>query len=434
MDVFEGKKGIRAGVLIVAVGVCLMVAGAVQGQGVGHEADAGIWTAHVLETISLSEPLPSWGGMGGVSVDAQGYVYIANFGAEVWKIHEASGEVELLSDGLYGASGNMITTDGDLLQAEFDANRIRRIDRLGEVHTFADAGLSGPVGLSYGAGGDVFVANCLAGNIARIPAGGGAADVFIEDERFQCPNGITADRDGTLYVVNNTDTRVFSITTDGHVAELAHLPGVGHGHVVFARGALYVTQLWNHRIVRLELDGTFRSVAGDGRPGRMDGTEARSSIKHPNGLAVSRGGSTLYFNTVRGPMLLGTRADLELRRLRLPTPFRNFRSAWEEGGVEELKRVFEWYDGQLDEAPFVAHAQQAGFMFLQEDRVEPGLALYEWTAEAHGSHAPALSGYAQALAHYGDRARARQLYRRALELMPDDPSLRKQLEDLGGGG
>ena len=167
----------------------------------------------------------------------------------------------------------------------------------------------------------MYVANCLGGNIARVPAEGGPGEVFATHDGFACPNGITFDGDSVLYVVNNLDTRVFRVGPTGGVDEIAHLPGSGHGHVVWAQGGLYITQLWNHEVVRLDVDGSVTSVAGDGRAGHTDGPSDVSRVRHPNGLAATRGG-TLYFNTIRGPMMLGDRAELALRRIELPSPFR----------------------------------------------------------------------------------------------------------------
>src|SRR5215468_7188154 len=85
--------------------------------------------------------------VGGVTIDLIGNVYVADFGEDVWKI-SPEGQRQAFATGLYGASGNVIDHEGNLLQANFYADSIVRIDRAGQVAPFVREGLSGPVGLA----------------------------------------------------------------------------------------------------------------------------------------------------------------------------------------------------------------------------------------------------------------------------------------------
>ena len=83
-----------------------------------------------VETITLSESLPSLGRLGGVTVDAAGNIYVANFRATVWKV-TPDGTVSALSSSLLGSSGNAIDREGRLLQASFVDGRIVRFEAPG---------------------------------------------------------------------------------------------------------------------------------------------------------------------------------------------------------------------------------------------------------------------------------------------------------------
>ncbi len=48
-----------------------------------------------VETLELQQPIPSWGRLGGLSVDQLGFLYISNFGESVWRV-KPDGEVTLL--------------------------------------------------------------------------------------------------------------------------------------------------------------------------------------------------------------------------------------------------------------------------------------------------------------------------------------------------
>jgi DNA-binding beta-propeller fold protein YncE len=101
--------------------------------------------------------------VGGVSADMVGDLYVADFGETVWKI-SLEGERRVFATGLYGASGNAIDNEGNLLQANFYGDSLTRIDRKGEAKPFA-SGLRGPVGVTIDRRtGEVYVANCR-GNI-----------------------------------------------------------------------------------------------------------------------------------------------------------------------------------------------------------------------------------------------------------------------------
>ena len=92
----------------------------------------------LVSTLHTSEPLWSAERLGGLSVDANGAVYVANFGATVWRV-DADGRVTALYKSLRGSSGNAIDLKGNLLQASFLENRIVRIALSGSV---SDSGSS----------------------------------------------------------------------------------------------------------------------------------------------------------------------------------------------------------------------------------------------------------------------------------------------------
>src|SRR5215471_11068155 len=97
--------------------------------------------------------------VGGVTIDLVGNIYVADFGDIVWKI-TPEGERREFASGFYGASGNAIDNEGNLLQANFYGDSITRVDRKGQTKPFV-SGLSRPVGIAIDRQtGAVYVANC----------------------------------------------------------------------------------------------------------------------------------------------------------------------------------------------------------------------------------------------------------------------------------
>lgn len=270
---------------------------------------------HRVETMSLSSQLESLGGIGGVSVEPDGHIILANFGRYVWRI-SPDGDVQVLADDFSGSSGNTVLANGDILQADFETQSIRRIRSAdGEVGVFSDDGLAGPVGLVEDPEGNVYVANFTGGYIARVPATGGAAEVFARHDRMTNPNSIVRAPSGDFYVADLRSPILFKVSAEGDVTEFVTLPGQANGHLAIADGAMFITQLMDHRVMRVEFDGSYQVAAGTGTRGFDDTAENGATVSYPNGIAADPGGRFLYFNNHRGTMRSGERGDILLRRL-----------------------------------------------------------------------------------------------------------------------
>jgi len=233
--------------------------------------------------------------VGGVTTDLLGNIYVADFGEFVWKI-TPEGERQIFASGLYGASGNAIDNEGNLLQSNFYGNSITKIDRKGQAKPFVTSGLSGPVGIAIDRKtGDVCVANCRDNSIAKVAADG-TVSPFAKSELFKCPNGISFDREGNLYVVNFRDNKMLKIDPKGVVTLFATISEKGLGHLCFKEDRFYVTAFESHEIYEVMLDGTIKRILGNGKRGVVDGADAKARLSFPNGIAYSQWGHRLYIN------------------------------------------------------------------------------------------------------------------------------------------
>jgi len=233
---------------------------------------------------------------GGVTVDALGNIYVADFGEIVWKI-TPEGKRDVFASGLYGASGNAIDHEGNLLQANFYGDSITKIDRKGQAQPFAASGLSGPVGITINKQtGDVFVANCRGNSIAKI-AKDGTVSSFAKSDLFNCPNGIAFDGEGNLYVVNYRDNKMLKIDSQGAVALFTTVSAKGLGHLCFnQKDRFYVTASQSHEIYEVMLDGTASRILGNGERGIVDGADKKARLSFPNGIVKHPWSQRLYIN------------------------------------------------------------------------------------------------------------------------------------------
>jgi DNA-binding beta-propeller fold protein YncE len=240
-------------------------------------------------------PIINGHSVGGVTVDAVGDIYVADFGDVVWKI-TPDGERHVFASGLYGASGNAIDNEGNLLQSSFYGNSITKIDRNGQAKPFVTSGLSGPVGIAVDKQtGDVYVANCRGNTISKI-APDGTVSPFAKSDLFKCPNGICFDREGNLYVVNYRDNKMLKIDPKGVVTPFTTVSEKGLGHLCFKDDRFYVTASQSHAIYEVRLDGTAKRILGNGERGVVDGVGANARLSFPNGIAYSSYGPRLYIN------------------------------------------------------------------------------------------------------------------------------------------
>jgi DNA-binding beta-propeller fold protein YncE len=233
--------------------------------------------------------------VGGVTTDLLGNIYVADFGEFVWKI-TPEGKRDGFASGLYGASGNAIDNEGNLLQSNFYGNSITKIDRKGQAKPFVTSGLTGPVGIAVNRQtGDIYVANCRANSIAKVAADGTVSS-FATSELFKCPNGISLDGEGNLYVVNFRDNKMLKIDPKGVVTPFATVSEKGLGHLCFKKDRFYVTAFESHEIYEVLLDGTVKRILGDGKRGIVDGTGAKARLSFPNGIACDPWAPRLYIN------------------------------------------------------------------------------------------------------------------------------------------
>src|SRR6266480_3901272 len=233
--------------------------------------------------------------VGVVTADLLGNIYVADFGEFVWKI-TPEGKRDVFASGLYGASGNAIDNEGNLLQSNFYSDSITKIDRKGQMQAFVTSGLSGPVGIAINKQtGDVYVANCRGNSIAKI-ARDGTVSSFAKSDLFRCPNGISFDREGNLYVVNFRDNKMLKVDPKGIVTPFATISEKGLGHLCFKEDRFYVTAFHSHEIYEVTLDGTVKRILGNGKRGIVDGASANARLSFPNGIAYSPWGRRLYIN------------------------------------------------------------------------------------------------------------------------------------------
>ncbi len=267
---------------------------------------------------------------GGLTVGPDGNLYSADFANGVAYRVTPDGDVSVFARGLLRPTGNAFDSLGRYYQSNFEdpaspggPDTITRINRKGIASTFA-TNLVGPVGIAIDAEDVLFVAMCNANQVWRVDQAGVGAPFATSAQSFACPNGLTFDDIGDLYVVSFNNGIVVRVEPDGTTTDAAVIPGGGNGHVAYVAGSLYVTDRVGNRIYEVVLPRrkgapTVRLFAGAGVPSSLDGENLVATMRDPNGMARNAAGDTLYTNEFGGAIRA---IELDLPRPRKPNRFK----------------------------------------------------------------------------------------------------------------
>ncbi|MEY2621629.1 MAG: Virginiamycin lyase [Pseudomonadota bacterium] len=287
-----------------------------------------------------------------MAVDGTGNVFVAdNLNSLVRKITPL-GDVSTLAGRLSGfldgtgtgASFNhpygvAVDGSGNVLVADYDNHRIRKITSAGVVSTMAGmsmgyvdgtgtgASFNSPSGVVVDGSGNVFVADRNNHRIRKITPAGvvstlagsgntGSTDGNGTAASFNNPFGLTIDGSGNVFVADRTNHLIRKITPAGAVSTLAGSGSSGsadgsgmaasfyypQGVVLDDLGQLVVADYFNHRIRKITPTGVVSTLAGSSA-GSADGTGTGASFYYPAGLAIDASGqiyvADLYNNRIR---------------------------------------------------------------------------------------------------------------------------------------
>lgn len=243
----------------------------------------------------------SFEGSGGLTVDQDGMIYVADFGdfindangVHVSRIDPETGEVAEFATGLDGPSGNVFSADGTLFQANIAGNFISEISSDGEVTEFVRQGLNSPVGVVFDPEGNLYACNCASQSI-QIITPDKASSRFVTSGLLRCPNGLTIDDNGNLYAANFSNGNVIKVSPDAQAETFVTIPGGSNAHLIFKNDVIYVLSRSGNRLYRVSLDGEIALIAGTGSRGNDDGSGEEATFYIPNGIGVSPDGNKIY--------------------------------------------------------------------------------------------------------------------------------------------
>ena len=286
----------------------------------------------------------------GVTVDRAGNVYIADSYSQRIRRVDTTGTITTVAgigEPGYGGDGGPavraqlsfpsgVAADhaGNLYIADLGNYRIRRVDAARTITTVAGTGerdwggegpavevpLDGPRSISVDSSGNLYIVARANSGIRRVDATGNMRWVPGSPEPYDGPEdgyreswdrGVAVDHADNVYISNIDNNYVRRVDTTGTVSLIAgtRKPGYGgdggpateaqlnfpSGLAVDKAGNLYIADAGNHRIRRVDTSGIITTIAGTGEPGYSGdgGPAAEAQLASPVALAVD-GAGNLY--------------------------------------------------------------------------------------------------------------------------------------------
>ena len=235
----------------------------------------------------------------GVAADGAGNLYIADYWNErIRKVDSAGVITTVAGDGTSGYSGDggaavaaqltsprgvAVDGAGNLYIADYWSNRIRKVDSAGVITTVAGDGTRG----FGGDGGPATAAQLYRPSRVAVD---GAGNLYIADTFNNRIRKV--DAAGVITTVAGDGTRGFG--GDGGAATAAQLSNP-QGVAPDGAGNLYIADLGNDRIRKVDAAGVISTVAGDGTEGYGGdgGPAATAQLDTPYGVALD-GVGNLY--------------------------------------------------------------------------------------------------------------------------------------------
>jgi len=259
----------------------------------------------------------------GVAVDAQGTVYVADtFNHKIRKI-APNGEVSTLAGSSYGFAdgqgtsakfnkpfGIAVDKQGIVYVADGMNFKIRKITPEGLVSTlagstkgFADgtsemAKFDSPYGVAVDAKGNVYVAD--GANHIRVINPDGEVSTIKSGAMVY---GVAIDLKDTVYISDGRNHTIEEIIPNTSMQSIAgSTKGFSDGSRYLAQfdtpfglakdinGNIYVSDSYNHRIRKIDVNGNISTIAGSSY-GFADGSSSISKLALPKGIAVDAKGN-----------------------------------------------------------------------------------------------------------------------------------------------
>ena len=361
----------------------------------------------------------------GLAVDSDGNLYIADVSNHRIRRVDPSGTITTIAGtGTRGYSGDngpavraqlqfpsgvAVDRAGNLYIADTNNRRIRQVDPSGIITTFAGTGEEGPSGdggpavqaaigtterVTVDHTGNLYFSVGSQFSIRRVDpsgtittyardAGGFGSDVGdggpAVEASLKAPVGVAVDGEGNLYIADMGNDRIRRVDPSGIITTFAGIGedggGLGDGGpaveaslvepqgvAVGGEGNLYIADTGNDRIRRVDSSGTITTIAGTGARGYSGdkGPAVQAQLWDPRDVAVDAAGNIYIADTLNHCVRVLKRV------VSMPPPTDLTATA-----VSSFRIDLAWQDNSADETGFRVQRRREGSANWVEIAIAP---------------------------------------------------------------
>ncbi len=296
----------------------------------------------------------------GVAVDGAGNLYIADTqNKRIRKVDSTGTITTVAGTGVWGFSGDGgpaseaqlstprgVTVDGagNLYIADSRNHRIRKVDSTGTITTVAGTGVEGfsgdggpavearisfPEGVAVDGAGNLYIGDLYNNRIRKVDSRGTITTIAgtgegsysgdggpASEAQLSTPSGVAVDGAGNLYIGDTYNYRIRKVDSTGTITTIAGTGEDGfsgdggpatEAHLyapqslaVDGAGNLYIGDLYNHRIRKVDSRGTITTIAGTGESGFSGdgGPATEAHLYAPHGVALDGAGNLYIADTI----------------------------------------------------------------------------------------------------------------------------------------
>lgn len=281
----------------------------------------------------------------GVAVDSSDNLFIADFwNNRIRKVATNGIITTVAGNGTNGYSGDngaatnamlcrpcgvTVDSSGNLIIADTENNRIRKVATNGIITTVAGNGSQGyfgdngaatnamlyyPQSVAVDSSGNIIIADQPNNAIRKVATNG----IITTITGTSLPTGVAEDSNGNLFIADIGDSRVFKLATNGIITTIAGNGTYGYsgdngaatnamlrqpsGVTVDSSGHLFIADTYNNCIRMVMATGVITTVAGNGASAGTgggnysgdNGAATNAMLYHPFGVTVDSAGNLFF--------------------------------------------------------------------------------------------------------------------------------------------
>jgi len=235
----------------------------------------------------------------GIALDSNGNIYCSNYvGDTVFKF-TPTGDVTSFITGLNSPNGLAFNSINELYVCDGQGNTIFRYDTGGILLESYPASLH-PSGIVKSLSSDTMIFSEYTGNKINYLEPDGTITELSSAPELNGPVGLTLGENGELFVGNYNDRKIFKVLNDGSLEFIAQLPTDGGalsnlGFITYGQGKIWGTIMGSDKIYKVNPNGIddFELFAGS-MQGSQDGDISQATFHTPNGILFNEAEDKMY--------------------------------------------------------------------------------------------------------------------------------------------